>query len=197
MLLFDPVTRSRCWRGGEGRPRPKPFGSSAAARSAERMASLLSTALPFSFARTSVRQSLNPVRHGDALCCISVTLTVSFSSIKENQAFFPHLHPTYLDPLPLWVDCCSSQSSAYRLSLSLSLLLELRTRTILSIMATAYEFARTSKLETRDLDSEYVTKQHRGADDITTKHVRVDSKVRQVWSAWPVYRIAHQLTPAQ
>jgi hypothetical protein len=53
----------------------------------------------------SVRQSLNPVRAWR--CCISVTLTVSFSSVKESQAFSPVYHYT-LVPCPLRVDCCCS-----------------------------------------------------------------------------------------
>jgi hypothetical protein len=47
-------------------------------------------------------------------------------------------------------------------------------------MATAYEFAKASQVETRDLDSEYMRKQYGGAEDLASKHVRVDSKVRQV-----------------
>jgi hypothetical protein len=63
-------------------------------------------------------------------------------------------------------------------------------------MATAYEFAKASQVETRDLDSEYMRKQYGGADDLASKHVRVDSKVRQVKSRDTVYRNAHQLTPS-
>jgi hypothetical protein len=61
-------------------------------------------------------------------------------------------------------------------------------------MATAYEFAKASQVETRDLDSEYTRKQYGGADDLASKHVRVDSKVRQVDSRGTAYRNAHQLT---
>jgi hypothetical protein len=45
-------------------------------------------------------------------------------------------------------------------------------------MTTAYEFAKASQVETRDLDSNYTTKQYVDADDLASKHVRVDSKVR-------------------
>jgi hypothetical protein len=61
-------------------------------------------------------------------------------------------------------------------------------------MATAYEFAKASQVETRDLDSEYMRKQYGGADDLASKHVRVDSKVRQVRCKGTIYRTAHQLT---
>lgn len=47
-------------------------------------------------------------------------------------------------------------------------------------MATGHVFAKGSKVETRDLDSEYMKKYYRGVDDIESKHVRVDSKARQV-----------------
>jgi hypothetical protein len=62
-------------------------------------------------------------------------------------------------------------------------------------MATTYDFAKGSKFETRDLDSEYMRKQHAGADDLASKHVRVDSRVRQVIHRRAIHRKAHQLTP--
>jgi hypothetical protein len=92
-------------------PRPKPFWippAARAARSAERMACLFLHRPPVSpslLRVCSVRQSLNPVRAWR--CCISVTLTVSFSSVKESQAFSPVYHYT-LVPCPLQVDCCCS-----------------------------------------------------------------------------------------
>jgi hypothetical protein len=61
-------------------------------------------------------------------------------------------------------------------------------------MATTYDFTKGSTFETRDLDSEYMRKQHGGANDLASKHVRVDSRVRQVESRGAAYRNAHQLT---
>lgn len=61
-------------------------------------------------------------------------------------------------------------------------------------MATTYDFAKGSKVETRDLDSEYMRKQYGAADDLASKHVRVDSKVRQVKLKCTPYRDARLLT---
>lgn len=92
-------------------PKTQAFLDSSAARAArpaERMACLFLHRPPVSpslLRVCPVRQSLNPVRAWR--CCISVTLTVSFSSVKESQAFSPVYHYT-LVPCPLRVDCCCS-----------------------------------------------------------------------------------------